>query len=47
MARTSAVDAVKAETDRDAANVLPIIREAQKTGQGHDDRCVKKQSHRR
>jgi hypothetical protein len=30
MARKSAVDAVKAEADRYAANVLPIIREAQK-----------------
>jgi DNA invertase Pin-like site-specific DNA recombinase len=32
LARKSAVDAVKAETDRYAANVLPIIREAQKAG---------------
>jgi DNA invertase Pin-like site-specific DNA recombinase len=32
MARKSAVDAVKAEADRYAANVLPIIREAQKAG---------------
>jgi DNA invertase Pin-like site-specific DNA recombinase len=31
-ARKSAVDAVKAEADRYAANVLPIIREAQKAG---------------
>jgi DNA invertase Pin-like site-specific DNA recombinase len=30
--RKSAVDAVKAEADRYAANVLPIIREAQKAG---------------
>ena len=32
VARKSAVDAVKAEADRYAANVLPIIREAQKAG---------------
>ena len=32
MARKGAVDAVKAEADRFAANVLPIIREAQKAG---------------
>src|SRR5438477_985243 len=32
MARSSAVSAVKAEADRYAANVLPIIREAQKAG---------------
>ncbi|WP_338830751.1 recombinase family protein [Bradyrhizobium sp. 27S5] len=32
MARKSAVEAVKAEADRYAANVLPIIREAQKAG---------------
>jgi len=32
MARKSAVDAVKAEADRYAANVLPIIREAEKAG---------------
>jgi DNA invertase Pin-like site-specific DNA recombinase len=31
-ARKSAVDAVKSEADRFAANVLPIIREAQKAG---------------
>jgi predicted TIM-barrel fold metal-dependent hydrolase len=31
-ARKSAVDVVKAEPDRYAANVLPIIREAQKAG---------------
>jgi DNA invertase Pin-like site-specific DNA recombinase len=31
-ARKNAVDAVKAEADRFAANVLPIIREAQKAG---------------
>jgi hypothetical protein len=31
-ARKSTVDAVKAEADRYAANVLPIIREAQKAG---------------
>jgi Recombinase len=31
-ARKSAVKAVKAEADRYAANVLPIIREAQKAG---------------
>ena len=30
--RKSAVDAVKSEADRYAANVLPIIREAQKAG---------------
>jgi DNA invertase Pin-like site-specific DNA recombinase len=30
--RKSAVEAVKAEADRYAANVLPIIREAQKAG---------------
>ena len=30
MVRKSAVDAVKSEADRYAANVLPIIREAQK-----------------
>jgi hypothetical protein len=34
VARKSAVDAVKAEADRYAANVLPIIREAQKAGAG-------------
>jgi hypothetical protein len=32
LARKSAVDAVKSEADRYAANVLPIIREAQKAG---------------
>jgi DNA invertase Pin-like site-specific DNA recombinase len=32
VARRSAVDAVKAEADRYAANILPIIREAQKAG---------------
>jgi hypothetical protein len=32
VARKSAVDAVKSEADRYAANVLPIIREAQKAG---------------
>jgi hypothetical protein len=32
VARKGATDAVKAETDRYAANVLPIIREAQKAG---------------
>src|ERR1700741_3229125 len=32
VARRNAVDAVKAEADRYAANVLPIIREAQKAG---------------
>jgi DNA invertase Pin-like site-specific DNA recombinase len=32
MARKNAVEAVKAEADRYAANVLPIIREAQKAG---------------
>jgi hypothetical protein len=32
MARKNAVDAVKAEADRYAANVFPIIREAQKAG---------------
>ena len=32
MARKSAVEAVKTEADRYAANVLPIIREAQKAG---------------
>jgi DNA invertase Pin-like site-specific DNA recombinase len=32
MARKSAVETVKAEADRYAANVLPIIREAQKAG---------------
>ena len=32
VARKSAVEAVKAEADRYAANVLPIIREAQKAG---------------
>ena len=31
-AHKSAVDAVKSEADRYAANVLPIIREAQKAG---------------
>ena len=31
-ARKSAVEAVKSEADRYAANVLPIIREAQKAG---------------
>jgi DNA invertase Pin-like site-specific DNA recombinase len=31
-ARKSAVEAVKAEADRYAANVLPIVREAQKAG---------------
>ncbi len=31
-ARKNAVGAVKAEADRYAANVLPIIREAQKAG---------------
>jgi hypothetical protein len=32
VARKGAVDAAKAEADRFAANVLPIIREAQKAG---------------
>jgi DNA invertase Pin-like site-specific DNA recombinase len=32
MARKGAVDAVRAEADRFAANALPIIREAQKAG---------------
>ena len=32
VAREGAVEAVKAEADRFAANVLPIIREAQKAG---------------
>jgi DNA invertase Pin-like site-specific DNA recombinase len=32
VARSSAVSAVKAEADRYAANVLPVIREAQKAG---------------
>jgi hypothetical protein len=32
VARKSAVEAVKTEADRYAANVLPIIREAQKAG---------------
>jgi len=32
MVRKSAVDAVKFEADRYAANVLPIIREARKAG---------------
>jgi Recombinase len=32
VARKGAVDAVKAEADRFAANVLPIIHEAQKAG---------------
>ena len=32
MARRSAVEAVKSQADRYAANVLPIIREAQKAG---------------
>jgi DNA invertase Pin-like site-specific DNA recombinase len=32
VARSSAVEAVKAEADRYAANILPIIREAQKAG---------------
>jgi DNA invertase Pin-like site-specific DNA recombinase len=32
MARSGAVSAVKAEADRHAANILPIIREAQKAG---------------
>jgi DNA invertase Pin-like site-specific DNA recombinase len=32
VARKSAVEAVKAEADRYATNVLPIIREAQKAG---------------
>src|ERR1700724_1243405 len=32
VARVSAVDTVKAEADRYAANILPIIREAQKAG---------------
>jgi hypothetical protein len=32
VARKSAVDAVTAEADKFAANVLPIIREAQKAG---------------
>ena len=31
-ARKTAVDAVKTEADRHEANVLPIIREAQKAG---------------
>jgi hypothetical protein len=32
VARRSAVETVRAEADRYAANVLPIIREAQKAG---------------
>jgi hypothetical protein len=32
VARKNAVATVKAEAERDAANVLPIIREAQKAG---------------
>ena len=32
VARKSAIDGVKSEGDRYAANVLPIIREAQKAG---------------
>ena len=32
VARKNAVEAVKAQADRFAANVLPIIREAQKAG---------------
>jgi len=32
VARSGAVSAVKAEADRYAANVLPVIREAQKAG---------------
>jgi hypothetical protein len=32
VARKGAVEAVKAEAGRNAANVLPIIREAQKAG---------------
>jgi hypothetical protein len=32
VARRSAVEAVKAQADKYAANVLPIIREAQKAG---------------
>jgi hypothetical protein len=32
VARKSAVEAVRAEADRYAANVLPIIREAQRAG---------------
>jgi len=32
VARKSAVETVKSEADRYAANVLPIIREAQKAG---------------
>jgi hypothetical protein len=32
VARKTTVEAVKAEADRYAANVLPIIREAQKAG---------------
>ena len=32
VARKNAVEAVKAEADKYAANVLPIIREAQKAG---------------
>jgi DNA invertase Pin-like site-specific DNA recombinase len=32
LARSGAVEAVKTEADRDAANILPIIREAQKAG---------------
>ena len=32
MARKNAMDAVKSEADRYAANVLPIIREARKAG---------------
>jgi DNA invertase Pin-like site-specific DNA recombinase len=32
VARSSTVSAVKAEADRYAANVLPVIREAQKAG---------------
>lgn len=34
-ARSSAVSAVKAEAERYAANVLPVIREAQKAGRNH------------
>ena len=32
VARKNALDAVRSEADRHAANVLPIIREAQKAG---------------
>jgi hypothetical protein len=40
MARKSAVEAVTAGADRFAANVLPIIREAQKAGAEGDSGCA-------